>query len=65
MQINKNKIEAFRKKEKLTKTEFSRMIGYKTPSGYSNLIKHQYVPIMSILAKIAKVMGCTEKNLMA
>lgn len=63
MKINTERIESYRIRKGATKSAVAKMIGYKTPSGYSNLLKRQNVPTKAVLDRIAALVGTTAKGL--
>lgn len=63
MQICVEKIEIFRLRKGVTKSALAKMIGYQTPSGYSNLLKRKNVPTRAILDRIVALVGIGEKGL--
>ena len=64
LRIDVKFMESNRERMGLTKSQFSFMIGYANPSGYSNLIKKQHIPDSKRLTKIANKFGCEPMKLL-
>ena len=63
LRLNVKYIEKRRIKYGVSKAEFAIRIGYRSPSGYSNLINIGYVPRDRILRGIAKELKCSTASL--
>lgn len=63
MLLNAQKLENFRIRKRLTRTEMAELLGYSTPGGYTNLIRFRHVPRREKMRKIAKALGCSERSL--